>query len=129
MNTRIKTIAVALAAAAVSTLALQAAAQGVPFDEESGYYDSEYVAASPKKPETSHQAQENEWLDAERERGSSRSLADIPFPVPHQAAARNVRPETPHQAAENTWLTRERDQESGNTEPVPFPVPSSMQEK
>jgi hypothetical protein len=85
-------------------------------------------AADPgTKPETLHQAQENEWLEAERQRGSSRSFAEIPFPVPgSKLASRTLKPETPHQAAENAWLTRERDQEAGNTEPVPYPVPADM---
>jgi hypothetical protein len=84
---------------------------------------------SQKKPETLRQAQENEWLAAERERGSSRTFADIPFPVPKSKATPPRRPETARTAAENDWLTRERDQEAGNTEPVPFPVPADMKDK
>jgi ABC-type sugar transport system substrate-binding protein len=89
---------------------------------------SAHAQDSQKKPETVRQTQENAWYDAERERGSSRSLADIPFPVPRQQATPDRRPETDRQAAENEWLTRERDQEAGNTEPVPYPVPPSMQD-
>ena len=71
---------------------------------------------------TTHTDQENAWLEAERERGNTRSFADIPFPVPPtKAVATNSRPETARQAAENKFLTRERNETDGNVAPVQFP--------
>jgi hypothetical protein len=100
MNTRGKTIvmAVALAAAAFS-LGTQAA-------------------------ESAHEAAENQWLEAQRTLGSG-SYAPIPFPVPNRTqTATPIKPETAHQAKEDQWLTQERGLEAGNVTPVPFPPPS-----
>lgn len=120
MSNRTKTILIAGAfAASVSALSSQAADPGYSSD---GYYPDPTVQSTNArtKPETLHQAQENAWLEAQRQRGNSRSVADIPFPVPPtKAVAANRRPETARQAAENRFLTQERNETDGSVEPVP----------
>lgn len=124
MNNRTKMIlAAGVIAAAASALSNPALAQRYSSD---GYYPDTAATATDagKKPETQHQAQENEWLTEERERGSSLPVTDIPFPARAAKATATARPETARQEAENDWLTAER--ERGNSLPVteiPFPVP------
>jgi hypothetical protein len=109
-------------AATASALSFQAGAQSYSSD---GYNQDPAVQSTPAraKGESQHTAQENAWLEAERQRGSSRTYADIPFPVPPNKPAAIPKPESARTAAENRWLTRERAQEDGNVAPVPYPVP------
>jgi hypothetical protein len=88
------------------------------------YSSDGYVQSTPAraKGESLHTAQENAWFEAERERGNTRSVADIPFPVPADKPAATPRPASAHTLAEDRFLTRERAQEDGNVAPVQFPV-------
>jgi hypothetical protein len=107
-------------AAAASALGSQAANQSS--DGYAGQYPYPPVQSTgPRaKTESQHTAQENAWLEAERQRGSSLSVQDIPFPVPsNKAVATNPRPQTARQAAENRFLTQERNETDGSVEPAP----------
>jgi hypothetical protein len=107
---------------AVSVSALSSQAANQSSDGYEGYYPYPPVQSTGAraKPESKHTAQENAWLEAERERGSSRTFADIPFPVPaDKAVATNPRPQTARQAAENRFLTQERNETDGSVEPSP----------
>jgi len=121
VNNRTKMILAAGAFfAATSALSSQAANQSS--DGYAGYYPDPAVQSTPAraKGESLHTAQENAWLEAERQRGNSLSVADIPFPVPTAQGARtNTRPETARQSAENSFLTRERNETDGSVEPAP----------
>jgi hypothetical protein len=73
--------AAGVVAAAASAVGSQAAAQTHSND---GYYPDPAVQATDARarPETLREAQENAWLEAQRARGSTGGVADIPFPVP-----------------------------------------------
>lgn len=123
MNNRTKMIVMAgVFAAAASALSSQAAAQSHSSD---GYYADPAAQSTDARarPETQREAQENEWLEAQRQRGNSRSVADIPFPVPPtKAEPTDSRPETARQDAQNRFLTQERNETDGNVAPgVPYP--------
>jgi hypothetical protein len=108
-------------ATAASVLTNPAFAQSYSSD---GYASDRAVQSTPAraKGESLHTAQENAWFEAERERGNTRSVADIPFPVPADKPAATPRPASAHTLAEDRFLSRSRAQEDGNVAPVQFPV-------
>jgi hypothetical protein len=118
MNTRVKTLVMAVAVAAAAS-ALSAQADPETFWETP-------LAHARLKPETAHQAAENEWLTAQRTLDSVGG-GPIPFPVPNAAPeAAKISVETPHQAAEDKWFTAQRTVGgSGSPGPIPFPVTTS----
>jgi hypothetical protein len=133
MNTRAKTIVMAVAlAAAASALGSQAADQSAYFDQQrqltDGYFpDEARLPSKPLKPATPYQTAQDKWLGAEIGVGST-SFKPIPFPVlADTPAAAPVEHETPHQVAQDQWLTAERTLGSGSYAPISFPPPSVAQ--
>jgi hypothetical protein len=132
MNTRTKTILMAVALSAAATaLTSQAADQGASFEEQmertDGYSSVADFVLTPSrlKPATAHQIAEDDWLTAERARGPG-SLP-TPFPVSPSnfvASPARLKPATAYQIAEDNWLTAERARGPGSL-PTPFPVPGT----
>ena len=81
-----------------------------------GYYPQYkvYPTARQARPETLHQAQEDEWFARERALGST-SVKPVPFPVPHDAAsASKALPVATAQVEDKQW-DEERAESDGYT--------------
>jgi hypothetical protein len=126
MNTRAKSILMAVALAAAASVQIsQAADQSAWFKQQREMTDgnpTSHFVPTPERtePATPHQIAESRWFDAERTREGR--VLPFPFPLPDAApvVATKSRPTTVSQAPQDKSWKRERSADEGYDSPSQF---------